>query len=413
MKILMLSSTFPFPPTRGGTEVRTFNLLNYLCRHHEVTLLTQIDGQVSRDDIMGLKEVCPNTHVFYDRPYVYAGKNKFRQKINQLYRAFLSIVLRKPPSVFNTYSAHLKAEFLNLLNKEKYDVVTCEHSINEMYIPKELKHHLKVVFNCHSSRCAQFESQLRAETGKFKLVGQIYLSHVLRNYENEYIKKASTIVATTADDENSFKVFKSVGQTKIVSNGVDLNLYRFRDVDPNNYKIVFLGSMDAPHNIVAVQFFAREVFPAIQTIYPTSEFYIVGARPAQEVLDLASIPNVVVTGKVNSVVDYMHQATIAVVPLLSGYGIKNKTLEAMACGIPVVGTDSALEGLEVDTPDVPLRALRANSESEFVEKIKLLFENPELRKNLSINAHQMIEEDFTWERAGSYYEQVLVAENEK
>ncbi|BAU40819.1 hypothetical protein O77CONTIG1_00625 [Leptolyngbya sp. O-77] len=37
----MLSSTFPYPPTRGGTEVRTFHLLRWLAQRHEVTLLTQ------------------------------------------------------------------------------------------------------------------------------------------------------------------------------------------------------------------------------------------------------------------------------------------------------------------------------------------------------------------------------------
>ncbi|MGL4497793.1 MAG: glycosyl transferase family 1, partial [Planktothrix sp.] len=41
MKILMLSSTFPYPPTRGGTQVRTFHLMKYLTQRHHVTLLTQ------------------------------------------------------------------------------------------------------------------------------------------------------------------------------------------------------------------------------------------------------------------------------------------------------------------------------------------------------------------------------------
>ena len=41
MKILMLSSTFPYPPMRGGTQVRTFNLLKYLSERHAITLITQ------------------------------------------------------------------------------------------------------------------------------------------------------------------------------------------------------------------------------------------------------------------------------------------------------------------------------------------------------------------------------------
>ncbi|NEO50341.1 MAG: glycosyl transferase family 1, partial [Moorea sp. SIO4A3] len=41
MKILMLSATFPYPPTRGGTQVRTFNLLKHLKLSHDITMITQ------------------------------------------------------------------------------------------------------------------------------------------------------------------------------------------------------------------------------------------------------------------------------------------------------------------------------------------------------------------------------------
>ncbi|MGA0199712.1 MAG: hypothetical protein ACO3NK_11425, partial [Prochlorotrichaceae cyanobacterium] len=45
MRILMISTTFPYPPTLGGTEVRTYNLLCYLKQHgHEIDLVTQLEG---------------------------------------------------------------------------------------------------------------------------------------------------------------------------------------------------------------------------------------------------------------------------------------------------------------------------------------------------------------------------------
>jgi glycosyltransferase involved in cell wall biosynthesis len=97
-----------------------------------------------------------------------------------------------------------------------------------------------------------------------------------------------------------------------------------------------------------------------------------------------------------------------VIPLRTSYGIKNKTLEAMAAGVPVVASDRGLEGLPVDGGDVPLRALRANEPAEYVYAVSRLFENRQLRKQLSDNGRSLVEQKYTWKRAGELYEKVLM-----
>jgi glycosyltransferase involved in cell wall biosynthesis len=91
----------------------------------------------------------------------------------------------------------------------------------------------------------------------------------------------------------------------------------------------------------------------------------------------------------------------------TGFGIKNKTLEAMAAGIPVVASDRGLEGLAVDDAGI-LRALRANEPAEYVTAISQLFDNPQIRLELSRNGRQLIERYFTWDIAGKHYEQVCL-----
>ncbi|MGL6136069.1 MAG: glycosyltransferase family 4 protein, partial [Planktothrix sp.] len=202
--------------------------------------------------------------------------------------------------------------------------------------------------------------------------------------------------------------FQPQGEIHVVANGVDLELFPMRSLDPNNHNLVFVGAMDASHNIDAARFFTLEVLPILQNSYPDTTFTIIGARPVPEVLQLAKHPGVIVTGGVPQVVDYLHQGTVCVTPLRSGYGIKNKTLEAMAAGVPVVASDRGLEGLAVDGPHDPHRALRANTVAEYVETISRLFEHPHLREELSQNGRLLIETEYTWERAGELYEQVLL-----
>jgi glycosyltransferase involved in cell wall biosynthesis len=125
-------------------------------------------------------------------------------------------------------------------------------------------------------------------------------------------------------------------------------------------------------------------------------------------LALSQVKGVIVTGQVPSVVEQLHIATACVVPLRTGFGIKNKTLEAMAAGVPVIGSDRGLEGLAVDGAGVPLRALRANTVEDYVEAITKVFEDAHLREQLSQNARSLIEQQYTWERAGELYEQVFL-----
>ena len=138
-----------------------------------------------------------------------------------------------------------------------------------------------------------------------------------------------------------------------VSNGVD---YRYFDpaldyppvYDTTRPNYVFTGTMDYPPNVDAVRWFAAEILPLIRRTLPAARFHIVGSNPNPEVLKLARIDGVFVTGRVPDVRPYIAHATASVAPMRIARGIQNKVLEAMAMARPVVLTSGALEGIEAD-----------------------------------------------------------------
>jgi sugar transferase (PEP-CTERM/EpsH1 system associated) len=111
---------------------------------------------------------------------------------------------------------------------------------------------------------------------------------------------------------------------------------------------VFTGTMDYPPNVDAVVWFATEILPVIRRSVPAAQFYIVGNGPSAEVLRLASIEGVFVTGRVPDVRPYVAHATAGVAPMRIARGIQNKVLEAMSLGKAVVLTSGALEGIEAE-----------------------------------------------------------------
>ena len=382
--------------------MRTFNLLKYLSERHAVTLITQRSEDITDAEVEELREWVEELVVF-PQPQLSEAEGGILGKV-QRFSTFLQ--QGTPSNVLYHYSSEIQEWVDEAVTQSRFDVITCEHSVNEIYVRPEWREQLRTVVNIHSSVYGTCRHLLETKTSENPLRDQLNLP-LLRRYEERYCSKFTCIVVTTPEDRRQIAAFEPEGKIAVIPNGVDFTVYPKRVSDPGGHQLVFVGAMDTLPNIDAVRFFSLEVFPEILRRYPDAKLALVGTKPVESVLELGERGGITVTGRVPSVVEYLHQATVCVVPLRTGYGIKNKTLEAMAAGVPVVGSDRGLEGLTVDGADVPLRALRANEPTEYVYAISRLFEDRQLRKQLSDNARSLIEEKYTWERAGKLYEQVL------
>ena len=381
--------------------MRTFNLLKYLSDRHTITLLTQRSEDVTDEEIQGLRDWVHELVVF-PLPEAESGGN-LASKLNR-FQAFIQQGI--PPNVRSRYSPDIQNWIDQAIDAKKFEVITCEHSVNEIYVRPEWQSVRRIV-NIHSSVYGSCKNQLATGTSENWWRDRINLL-LLRRYEQRYCAKFSAIVVTTAEDQQQLQALSPGKPVVVIPNGVDLVQFPYRSSDPGGHRLIFVGAMDSTHNIDAVRFFALDVMPKLRQRYPDITFSVVGARPTAEVLKLQECPGVLVTGRVESIATELHQATVCVVCLRTGFGIKNKTLEAMAAGVPVVGSDRGLEGLAVESEGVPLRALRANRVDEYIDAIVRLFEDGELRHQLSQRGRDLVETTFTWERAGQTYEQMLM-----
>ncbi len=402
MKILMLSATFPYPPTKGGTQVRTFNLLKYLGQRHEVTLVTQRSPDVTDTEIEELRQQVAELAVFA-RPHP-ANSASVTGKI----RRFAHFLQQgTPPSVMSSYAVEMQDWIDRAVHSGQYAAITGEHCVNEIYIRPDYQQRLRTVVNVHSSVYGSCKNQLQTGTSENGVRDRLNLP-LLERYERRYCRKFANLVVTTADDGNQLREFNAIANIHIIPNGVDFAEFPYRTADPGGRSLTFIGAMDNLANIDAALFLSGEILPVLQQKYPDATLTLVGARPTPAVQALGDRPGITVTGHVPAMVDYLHPATVCVVPMRTGYGIKNKTLEAMAAGVPVVASDRGLEGLAIDGAGMPLRALRANHVGEYVEAISQLFESLPLRQELADNARSLVETEYTWERAGRLYEQVVL-----
>lgn len=120
-----------------------------------------------------------------------------------------------------------------------------------------------------------------------------------------------------------------------------------RAPDAANPIALFVGAMNRPENWMAALWFVEEIWPVVHAAVPNAQFMVAGANPpAQLVEALRAAPHVELTGFVDSLEPWYSRATVCVVPLRSGAGVKFKTIDAMLAGVPVVTTTVGAEGID-------------------------------------------------------------------
>ena len=113
------------------------------------------------------------------------------------------------------------------------------------------------------------------------------------------------------------------------------------------------------------------------------------------------IPAISVTGYLPDIREAVGRATVAVCPVTVKVGIQNKVLEAMAMGVPVVCTETGLEGPRAK----PGRdAQVAESPGEFADHVSRLLADAELRDCIGKAGRHYVETNHRWDIAAQQVE---------
>ena len=124
---------------------------------------------------------------------------------------------------------------------------------------------------------------------------------------------------------------------------------------------------------------------------------ICGAQPSAAVKALSS-DHVDVIGDVADIRSAYLAAPIFVAPMLVNTGLQNKLLEAMALERACLTTTRALAALGKEAGDA---VATANDAATFAAQIADLTLDPGRRQRMGSEAHQLVQEAFTWSAASA------------
>lgn len=148
-----------------------------------------------------------------------------------------------------------------------------------------------------------------------------------------------------------------------------------------------IGMADWPPTRDAVTRLLRDVWPEVRRRVPEARLVIAG-RGTEKLAGQAG-EGVDVVGEVDSAVDFLRSLSLLLYPIQRGSGIKVKTLEALAVGLPVVTTPLGAEGIEAGDGMVV-----AESEESLVAAAAEILGDPGERRQRGLAARSAFEQRY-------------------
>ncbi len=390
MKILWVKAGKLLPVDTGG-KIRSYNILRRLRAQNDVTLLSYYGGPRDVNYEKEIAEHLPGTVT------VHTGvpESSALDYLRRLTRA-------APYSVTKFTSREVQSKVATLLTGGRFDVAVCDFLAASLNFPSVLE--TPTVLFQHNVESALWERQARHEANPLnRMVFKLEAAKMLR-YERAAVARFHHVIAVSEHDRKLMSAMTDDTRISVVPTGVDLQQFRAaRTADvATKPLVIFVGSMDWEANIDAVDYFCRDVWPAVKQAVPGARFRIVGRNPHSRVKKLAS-DSIEVTGTVASVIEHYQEAAVNIVPLRIGGGTRLKIYEAMAMGKATVSTSIGAEGLDVnDGRDI----LLADSPEKFADSLIALLTNDQLRKRIERAAAEQAAR-YDWSVITERFEEVL------
>ncbi len=231
-----------------------------------------------------------------------------------------------------------------------------------------------------------------------------------RTYERFMFAPYAHVVVVSPQDREELLALNPALRVAVIPNGIDLATFVPQPVPREPATLLFVGNYEYAPNVDAAMYLVNIVLPQLLNSLTSVKMQLVGNAPPPALLALAGTRGGVqieVTGRVPDVRPYLARASAFVCPLRMGAGIKNKVLEALAMGCPVVATPLSLDGIAALDGEQVLAA----SETTFASRILELLADPALQARLSSGGRRLIETQYSWARAADAYERLYAALN--
>jgi glycosyltransferase involved in cell wall biosynthesis len=392
MRVVFLTTEFPWPATSGGS-VRTVSQLRILASLPEVeriTLLSVAERPVRLADQDGLRAAIPKVevvpplfhpiHLFDFKPYVP--------------RVVALRALGVPYLAGKWDCRDLRRTLKQLWADRANDVMYIDHLGMTRYLPdiQAVRRDGRIVLDQHNVESDFFKQFAEKRRGASKIVANAEYRLSVR-FEKKALQNVNSVVAISAEDAKHFD--KLAGITAHVVPMVLPFERRERPRPAGGVTLCYVGNLRWRPNVAGLDWFCRDVWPRVRARLPEAKFEIAGvgldtdSRGAPVVPAAWKREGVTTLGFVDNLEPLYARALAMLAPVFGGSGVRVKMLEGFRAGMPVVTTPDGAFGLPLEDG---VQALIAGDVAGFAERVCKVASDEVLRQRVREGGYAYLEQ---------------------
>jgi len=371
MNVLIVT---PYPPVLNlhGGGVRMYHNIRILAEKHRVRVLSFVENEEEAELLKSAQQICESITAV--------------KRIPDLSAHWFSL----EPFMVREFGAPAMHQAVDeAVRTESLDVIQCEY----LQMAQYRRRGVFSILTAHEAYSANAYNAFLASQDAVEKLRLFSRWMAMLNYEISMCNAFDRVVTMTREDASYLKSYARHAHIRAIPIGVDAEYFKpaLETSFSCSVRVVFLGNFRHTPNVEAAEFLLKQIaphFPAIPFVIAGAHFPDVMSRPS----------NAVFPGYVADARQLLDSSnTIFMAPLFSGTGQRVKLLEAFAMGVPVITTPIGAAGFSMVSGE---EVMIVETAEEFRTALAALASSLDLRSRLKINARRMIENDFSWDRIG-------------
>ncbi len=383
MKILILSSKFPYPLKDGGAiaTFQTFFGLRKFAKNVHILSFNTSKHFVNENDID--KNFFP----------VNSFSLVYHNTDTSIIKALKNLLFSNKPYILERFkSANYNDKLISLLNNNEFDIVQIEGLYMLQYIETVRKYSkAKIAYRSHNIEHKIWEHLSIQSSNVFKKIYFKMLSNRILQYEKFCIDKYDLLLPISEIDADYYKNLHCKKPIHIVPTGFDFDNLSLSYKKTDKHKLFYIGSLEWLPNQEAILWFIDNCWSLLKQKNNRIELYVAGRNAPSSLIKKLLQANIKFVGEVESSVEFMQDKAIMIVPLLSGSGMRIKIIEAFVNSKAVVASKTAVVGIKaIDNKHIMI----AENTDKFINSILELINNDDVYKRIVRDAFIFAQQNY-------------------